>query len=200
MSREFDELLRQDAERSLKSTPLINPDLSNQQWHDAEPKPRVPSAQEQGYRQNALFDLFVDRPKHISRQAQLSETIHKTSSLGSAITTITFMDYLNKLTRPTFHFDVERLILTDKEYIYAKRPLAPAIGIYGASTVANTAIDKMFFDNKQADSGTTLIDTLTPLALLTRWDPKFKLAAMILPHIATKWHAPVNAPDKPAAW
>jgi len=177
MSREFDELLRQDVERSHRPK-VISP--FDEPTPPTEPEYRsylTPRAADQGFKENALFDWFVDRHKNQTTATQM-----------------------NKAIKPTFELDCARQILKEKPSSIARQPVSRALGLYALGTMSNMAIDQVYFNDRVASEGTTLVDTITPLVLLTRAHFGIKLLTMILPHVATQCRAPKENPYKPLSW
>ncbi|MBK7747471.1 MAG: hypothetical protein IPL73_00375 [Candidatus Obscuribacter sp.] len=200
MSREFDELLRQDVERSHRPK-VISP--FDEPTPPTEPEYRsylTPRAADQGFKENALFDWFVDRHKNQTTATQMNEAIHKGGATAGGATTFLTLAHLNNQIKPTFELDCARQILKEKPSSIARQPVSRALGLYALGTMSNMAIDQVYFNDRVASEGTTLVDTITPLVLLTRAHFGIKLLTMILPHVATQCRAPKQNPYKPLSW
>lgn len=199
MSREFDELLRQDVERSHKPK-VISP-------YDLPPPPPEPTyrsyitprAADQGFKESALFDWFVDRHKNQTTNTQMNEAIHKGCATAGGATTFLTISGLNNPIRSGLTLDPVPEVLQGTKPL-AKRPVASALGLYAIGTLTNTAVDQMYFNDRVASEGTTLVDTISPFILLTKLNFGLKLATMILPHVATQCRAPKQNPYKPLSW
>lgn len=200
MSREFEEPLRQDAEHSQRTkanSPFAEP--------AALPEPEyrsylTPKAADQGYKENALFDWFVDRHKNQTTATQMSEAIHKGGATAGGVGTFWTLAHLNSSIKPTIENDYARQILKERPAHIAKQPVSRALGMYALATMSNMAIDQVYFNDRVASEGTTLMDTITPLVLLTRAHFGVKLLTMTLPHALTQCRAAKASPYKPLAW